>query len=105
MSKLIDIATAKAHLRLGDIEGEDELVQLKVDMAVAIASDFTNRDLDAEFKESPESLPGAIKAAILLILGTLYDNESDQLVGRSVSQLSLSAEKLLMMHRQSPMGE
>ena len=43
-----------------------------------------------------DNIPPAIKAAILLILGTLYDNESDNLVGRSVSELSLTAEKLLL---------
>lgn len=51
-----------------------------------------------------DSLPPAIKAAILLILGTLYDNESDNLVGRSVSELSLTAEKLLQPWRVTPYG-
>ena len=51
-----------------------------------------------------DSLPPAIKAAILLILGTLYDNESDNLVGRSVSELSLTAEKLLLPWRVTPYG-
>ncbi|GAB0481660.1 hypothetical protein KML24007_04060 [Alistipes indistinctus] len=49
-------------------------------------------------------LPPAIQAAILLILGTLYDNESDQIVGRSVSELSLTAEKLLAPWRINPYG-
>ena len=49
-----------------------------------------------------ETIPVAIKAAILLILGTLYDNESDQIVGRSVSELSLTAEKLLAPWRVTP---
>lgn len=52
-----------------------------------------------------DSLPPAIKAAILLILGTLYDNESDNLVGRSVSELSLTAEKLLLPWRVTPYGD
>lgn len=50
------------------------------------------------------SLPPAIGAAILLILGTLYDNESDNLVGRSVSELSLTVEKLLIPWRVTPYG-
>lgn len=53
---------------------------------------------------SESSLPPAIKAAILLLLGTLYDNESDQIVGRSVSELSLTAEKLLLPWRITPYG-
>ena len=52
-----------------------------------------------------ESIPPAIEAAILLILGTLYDNESDNLVGRSVSELSLTAEKLLLPWRITPYGD
>lgn len=51
-----------------------------------------------------ESLPPAIRAAVLLILGTLYDNESDALVGRSVSELPLTAEKLLLPWRITPYG-
>jgi hypothetical protein len=50
------------------------------------------------------TVPPAIKAAILLILGTLYDNESDNVVGRSVSELSLTAEKLLAPWRVTPYG-
>ena len=46
-----------------------------------------------------DSLPGAIRAAILLILGTLYDNEADVVVGRSVSQIPLSAKSLLAPYR------
>ncbi|WP_418991120.1 head-tail connector protein [Alistipes sp.] len=52
-----------------------------------------------------DNIPPAIKAAILLILGTLYDNESDNLVGRTVSELSLTAEKLLFPWRVTPYGD
>jgi len=54
---------------------------------------------------SQSTIPPAIKAAILLILGTLYDNESDQIVGRAVSELSLTAEKLLLPWRVTPYGK
>lgn len=54
---------------------------------------------------SKENIPPAIKGAILLILGTLYDNESDNIVGRSVSELSLTAEKLLLPWRVTPYGD
>lgn len=50
------------------------------------------------------AIPAAIQAAILLILGTIYDNESDQIVGRSVSELSLTAQKLLDPWRVTPYG-
>ena len=54
---------------------------------------------------SEASLPAAIQAAILLLLGTLYDNESDNVVGRSVSELSLTAERLLVPWRVTPYGD
>ncbi|MFR9500653.1 MAG: head-tail connector protein [Rikenellaceae bacterium] len=100
MSDLISLEVAKSHLRVGDSSHDDELIKLKIDMAVSIASDQTNRNLELEFSE--KTLPGAIKAAILLILGTLYDNETDQLIGRSVSELPMSAKTILAAHRKLP---
>lgn len=41
----------------------------------------------------------AIKAAILLIVGHLYENREDVVVGLSVAQLPLSATSLLRPHR------
>lgn len=49
-----------------------------------------------------KTLPPAIKMGILFMLGTLFDNESDNLVGRSVSQLPLSAERILSPWRIEP---
>ena len=68
------------------------------------AERFSGRKLHVKATEGydAETIPPAIKAAILLILGTLYDNESDNIVGRSVSELSLTAEKLLAPWRVTP---
>ena len=70
----------------------------------ADAERFSGRKLHVKATEGydAETIPPAIKAAILLILGTLYDNESDNIVGRSVSELSLTAEKLLAPWRVTP---
>lgn len=97
----ISLELAKAHLRVGDATHDDELIAAKLEMAFGIAEDMTNRDF-IEF--SADTLPPAVCAAILLILGTLYDNESDNVVGRSVSELSLTAEKLLLPWRITPYG-
>lgn len=96
----VSLALAKAHLRVGDSSHDDELIAAKLEMAFGVASDLTNRDLVNDF--TADSLPPAIKAAVLLILGTLYDNESDNIIGRSVSELSLTAEKLLLPWRVTP---
>ena len=98
----ISVETARKHLRVGDDTSMDSMIEQYLEMAVGIASDFTDRAIE-EYTE--ENLPPAIKAAVLLILGTLFDNESDTLVGRSVSQLPMTAEKLLLPWRIHPYGE
>ena len=96
----ITLKLAKAHLRVGDTSHDDEPIAQKLEMAFGVAEDITNRNIRVDY--TSETLPPAIKAAVLLILGTLYDNESDQIVGRSVSELSLTAEKLLLPWRITP---
>ena len=100
MSLPISLDLAKAHLRIGDDTSLDTLIEQYLEMAFAIAEDYTNRKLAQEF--SAESIPASIKAAVLLILGTLFDNEADVVVGRSVAQLPLTAEKLLQPWRVHP---
>lgn len=169
----ISLELAKLHLRLGDDESNDELVKLKLEMAVSIAEDLTYRAIQqkrmtisdvyyeandcfrlpfptceiiqlsyfdkerivvplegnfAHYHSSCEdilfllneglvgktitvefvcgydsiSIPPAMKAAILLILGTIYDNESNDVIGRITSQLSITAEKILQKYKLSP---
>ena len=100
---LISLETAHAHLRLGDDTSLDSLVADYLEMAIGIADDYTNRQLCDEF--TSEDLPPAIKAALLLILGTLFDNEADTVIGRSVAQIPMTAEKLLQPWRIHPYGE
>ena len=100
MSLPISLDLAKAHLRIGDDTSLDTLIEHYLEMAFAIAEDYTNRKLAQEF--STESIPASIKAAVLLILGTLFDNEADVVVGRSVAQLPLTAERLLQPWRVHP---
>lgn len=100
MSVPLSLELAKSHLRVGDDTSLDSLIEQYLEMAFGIAEDYTNRNLRQEF--SAESLPAAIRAAILLTLGTLFDNEADVLVGRSIAQLPLTAEKLLQPWRVHP---
>ena len=100
MSVPISLELAKAHLRIGDDTSLDALIEQYLEMAFAIAEDYTNRKLTEAYSE--EDLPASIKAAVLLTLGTLFDNEADVLVGRSVAQLPLTAEKLLQPWRVHP---
>lgn len=100
MSVPISLELAKAHLRIGDDTSLDALIEQYLEMAFAIAEDYTNRKLTEGYSE--KNLPASIRAAILLILGTLFDNEADVVVGRSVAQLPLTAEKLLQPWRVHP---
>lgn len=56
----------------------------------------------AEVGFDKETFPPAITAAVLLILGTLYENESDEIVGRSVSSLTRTADAILQPWRVIP---
>lgn len=100
MSVPMSLELAKSHLRIGDDTSLDALIAQYLEMAFGIAEDYTNRNLRQEF--SAESLPAAIRAAVLLTLGTLFDNEADVVVGRSVAQLPLTAERLLQPWRVHP---
>lgn len=96
----ISLSQAKAHLRVGDDTSQDSLIEEYLAMAFGIAEDVTNRPLREEF--SSATLPAAIRAGVLMILGTLFDNDSDTLVGRSVAQIPLTAEKILLPWRIHP---
>lgn len=46
-----------------------------------------------------ENVPGSIKAAIKLILGNLYANRETIILGQTVYEIPLTAERLLRKHR------
>lgn len=104
---LIDLATAKLHLRVDDA-AEDALIGLYIEAAETAAVDFLNRNVYATPEElvaadeSPEALPmvinAAVRAAILLILGHLYANRED-VVATAVNKLPMGAHSLLYPHR------
>lgn len=49
-------------------------------------------------------LPGNIEAAVQLMAGTLCEADGDAIIGRSVSSLPITAERLLNPYRISPYG-
>lgn len=104
---LIDLPTAKRHLRVDGAE-EDALIQIYAEAAETAAVDFLNRNVYAtqaeldEADEPPEALPmvinAAVRAAILLILGHLYANRED-VVSTAVNKLPGGAHSLLFPYR------
>lgn len=73
---IIDLATAKLHLRVDDT-AEDATIQIYLDAAEAASSNYLNRTLYATEGDKGSDADGlvmnpAVKAAILLHCGTLY---------------------------------
>lgn len=105
---LIDIETAKIHLRTNG-DGEDDLISIYLDAAESAAVQFLNRNVyanqvDLEQAEEPaEACPmvinGPVKAAMLLILGHLYANRENSVVGVSSQDLPMGAHSLLWPYR------
>lgn len=104
---LIDLTTAKLHLRL-DSDDEDALVQLYVSAASAAAINFLNRNVYASLDElesaaeppdaNPMVINDAVRAAVLLILGHLYANR-EEVVLASATQMPFGAHNLLYPYR------
>lgn len=114
---LIDIDTAKMHLRV-DGDEENDLIALYLAAAEASAVEFLNRDVYATREElilaldelglmeepppdwaDPILVNAPIRAAVLLILGHLYSNRENSLVGVSAQELPMGAHSLLWPYR------
>jgi hypothetical protein len=55
--------------------------------------------LDQTVSPAVPNVPGSIKAAILLCVGSLYENRENEVVGTVVNRLPWAAEQLLRPHR------
>lgn len=51
-----------------------------------------------------EAIPKKIQQGILMLVSTFYDNDSDVVIGRLVSELPLTVEKLLSSYRLMRVG-
>lgn len=73
----------KMHLRLDESEtAEDDLLNSLTDAAVDYASMYVGRDIPWD----GEPVPASVRAAILLIIGDLYENREGTFIGVSVEQ-------------------
>ena len=100
---LLDLATVKLHLRVDD-SAEDALIGLYVTAAEEFAMQFLGRTIYAtELAQGLDTagivINPAIQAALLLIVGHLYANREDMVVGVSATQLPSGAEYLLQPSR------
>ncbi|MDU8357986.1 head-tail connector protein [Pseudomonas syringae group sp. J309-1] len=105
----IPIDVAMQHLRAEDDDRSH--VELLLEAAEDSASHFMNRRffadaeslatavLDGSSGESPVVITPSIRAACLLILGSLYSNREDVVTGTSFSELPMGSKSLLTPFR------
>ncbi|MCO7634125.1 head-tail connector protein [Pseudomonas guariconensis] len=106
---VIDMAIARHHLR--DPEDDDQYLELLLIAAEDQAMDYLNRrfyaDQEAleaavragEAGESPIVINAAIKSACLLILGHLYGNREDVVIGTISTEIPMGSRSLLTPYR------
>lgn len=78
---VVTLDEAKAHLRI-DHDAEDELIGTYLAAATQSAADFIHRPIPwTDGEGAPVEVPAPVKAAILLILGDLYEHREGRFVG------------------------
>lgn len=92
---IVSLSEAKSHLKV-DQSDEDTLIQLYIDAAVTHVREYLNGEIKGEL-DSPVSTPAAIKAAILLLVGDLYENRE----GANVQEVKRNpaVDRLLFPYR------
>lgn len=107
---LVELALAKRHLRVRT-SVDDELIAFYLEAAQQAAEKFLGVKLcgdeaERELLIASGAAPWAVlvaqadmKAAVLLTLGSFYEQREDQVVGQGVTKLPRGAEALLWPHR------
>lgn len=72
---LVTLDTAKAHLRITDVEHDADITQ-KLSAASASIRDFLKDRNDGTW--TPATVPPYIASAVLLLLGHLYEHRGDE---------------------------
>lgn len=105
---LVDMDTAKLHLRV-DGDEEDTLIALMLEASEHSCLTYLNRGVyaDADALDASADKDGivtnqAIHAAILLLLGHLYTNREDVVVGVPANKLPQGSRWLLNPYRFLP---
>jgi hypothetical protein len=91
MTNLVDLETAKGHLRM-DEDHADDVIYSKIAQASAIVIGYLKKDPDIWDIDSTESepIPKVVEAAVLLIMEALFDG---------TEPLSQTVKDLLHRHR------
>lgn len=107
---LVDVSLAKRHLRVRT-EVDDDLIAFYLLAAQSAAEVFLGARLCTTEEERAQMVAAGaaseevlvagsdVKAAVLLTLGSLYEQREDLVIGQSVAKLPRGAEALLWPHR------
>lgn len=103
MTMLVTLDQAIRHLRLDDVAADSpdaDEVTLKATHASAVVLDFVN--VDGKDDWDSDSVPGAVQAAVLLVLSDLWEHRA----GSSDEDvfLSIAAVSLLRPYRDPPLA-
>lgn len=102
MAEPISLSLAKEHLRVVT-DDEDELIKLYIAAAREYAEKYQNRVFVTDDPDIETEKPGELeKAAMLLIIGHLYENRETVNIGNITSELPISAKNLLTYNRRWP---
>lgn len=80
---IVTLDEAKKHLRADPSGDDDALITLYIQAAEDQIRNFLNQEIPG-MENSPTTVPAAIKAGALLIIGGLYETREDKIVGTSV---------------------
>jgi hypothetical protein len=98
IKQLVSFSRTLAHLRLNEGEDDDAVKDL-IDAASGIIVDYLKLkavpdDWALEDGETPSTVPGPVRSAVLLVLGTLYADREG-----ATDPLTPAVESLLMRMR------
>lgn len=94
------LSEVKAHLRMEESQTEEDvLLQSLIDAAADYASKYIGRPVPWDDEAGdPVPLPASVRAAMLLVVGDLYANREDTVVGTIIGRIGF-VERLLHPHR------
>lgn len=102
MSEPISLEKAKAHLRVVT-DDEDALISLYIQAAREFAEKYQNRIFVSGDPAVTVEKPGALEeAAMLLIIGHLYENRESVVIGSTAVSIPAGAISLLTFNRTWP---
>lgn len=96
MSDYIDPGIVKKQLRVLHTR-DDDYIQLLTKAAFESVENFIDRPL-SEIADSSGEIPSSLKAAALLMVGDMYSNRSDVVVGTIVA-VNPTTQRLMLPYR------